>query len=122
MNKTDRITPELFEALGACRTGVKDFRQHFPNGLRLTQRNVVRCANLGLDIDFAARFLLSDAAYEMFDEDTFSYIASANSGDLCDLGLYKGVEFNVVCARLLVKAWEKYALSKKLKAAYKETK
>jgi len=122
MNKTDRITPELFEVFGACPAGVKDFRQHFPNGLRLTQRNVVRCANLGLDIDFAAHFLLSGAAYKMYGKGMFSYISSVDSGDVCDLGFTKSVEFNVVCARFLVKAWEKYALGKKLKAAYKETK
>ena len=57
-----RITPRMLKLAGACSDQVDIFRKQWPRGTAVTIESVEMAVSLGLDIEWAARKLLSDAA------------------------------------------------------------
>lgn len=57
-----RITIKKLRALEACADQVEIFAREWPNGCRITKRNVLRMAALDLDVAWLARRVLRDLA------------------------------------------------------------
>lgn len=62
-----KITARKLERADACEGDIKRFKKQWPDGCRITRENC-RIAfgedGLGLNVEWAARFLLSERAYD----------------------------------------------------------
>ncbi len=62
-----RITVDMLREAGACESAVETFEREWPHGGTITLRNCRRAVVLGLDLDWAAKQLLSANQWATFE-------------------------------------------------------
>lgn len=90
---TDRVLA-LSRLKGACKTQLSKIKAEWPDGIPLTEEAAARAVEMGLDIDWAADALLTDAArveWGRARDAARAECVRAKAGALLDLLLLSGV-------------------------------
>ena len=61
-----KITSQMLRKHGACSKSIKEFEKLFSEGATVTKRNVARALKAGLDLYWAAAYLLSAPGFEVY--------------------------------------------------------
>ena len=62
-----RVTVKMLKSLGACAPELATFAKEWPDGAAVTKSNVLRAAELKLNLDWVAEKLLSPPALAEYD-------------------------------------------------------
>lgn len=63
MRIPERVTSKFLEELDACEEDMEVFKKLWPNGCKLSERNLLRAAEKGLDINWFSETILTYLEY-----------------------------------------------------------
>ena len=84
-----KITAQMLRDKGACKNQVETFENEWPNGCNVTRKNCLRAAELRLDFNWAAGWLLSADALAAYDKAVAPALAAYKKAKADALAAYK---------------------------------